>query len=246
MKKAIGMVAALVVSLASAGAFAKAGKTNWDAKGKYYETCGCAVSCPCGTGEFLPTENHCDAVMVFHFDKASYGKTKLDGLNVVGVLRSPKSQKVLEAFMKGEMDHFAIYLDDKATDEQKAAIGPFLDALLGKMEIKGAKAPAFVPIKLDVNGDEAKIDIANGKLTADIVELALPSETKEGKKQTAKRYEIKGAAPFPFIPMVNQGKSKSFHYADGPVKWDYKDRNAFFADFATKGSAAAPEAPAKK
>src|SRR5215471_10824619 len=190
MKRTIGMMAAAVVGLVSAGAFAKAGKTNWEAKGKYYETCGCAVSCPCGTGEFLPTEAHCDAIMIVHLDKASYGKTKLDGLNVAVVLRSPKSQKVLEAFTKGEMDHFAIYLDDKANDEQKAAMGPFLEALFGKMEIKGAKAPAFVPIKLDVNGDEAKFDISNGKLTGDIVNLALPGETKEGKKSAVKRYKI--------------------------------------------------------
>jgi hypothetical protein len=245
MKRTMGIVAVAVMALVGTNAFAKAGKTAWSAQGKYYETCGCKVSCPCGTGEFLPTEPHCDAIMIFHFDKAAYGKTKLDGLNVAAVLRSPKSQKVLEAFMKGEMDHFAVYLDDKATDEQKAAIGPFLDALLGKMEIKGAKAPAFVPIKLDVNGDEAKFDINNGKLTGDIVNLALPGETKEGKKSPVKRYKIEGAAPFPFMPSVTQGKSKTFHYADGPVKWDYTDRNAFFSEFNTKGQAEAAAAPKK-
>src|SRR5262249_35253173 len=155
-------------------------------------------------------------------------------INVAFVLKSPKNRKVLEAFSKGEMDHWAVYLDDKATDEQKAAIPALMEGLFGKMEIKGAKAPAFVPIKLDVNGDEAKIDIGGGKLTADIVNFAMPGETKEGKKATTKRYKIEGAAPFPWIPSVTQGKSKTFHYADGPVKWDYKDRNAFFGDFATK------------
>jgi len=44
---------------------------------------------------------------------------------------------------------------------------------------------------------------------------------------------------------VTQGKSKLFHYADGAIKWDYKDRNAFFGEFTTKGTieTAAAEAP---
>ena len=63
MRTAIGMVAAVaVMGLFAVGALAKGGKTSYDVKGHYYETCGCAVSCPCATGEFLPTEAHCDAV----------------------------------------------------------------------------------------------------------------------------------------------------------------------------------------
>src|SRR5262249_45190636 len=159
------------------------------AKGKYYETCGCAVSCACATGEFVPTESHCDGVGLLHFDKASVGKTKLDGLNVAFVLKSPKNKKVMEAFMKGEMDHWAIYLDDKATDDQKAAIPQLLEGLFGKMEIKGAKAPAFVPIKLETTEDTAKIDIGSGKLTADLVNIKI-GETKMGSKTVAKRVKI--------------------------------------------------------
>jgi hypothetical protein len=238
---------ALSLSLAG-GAMAKAGKgTAFEAKGHYIETCGCAVSCPCATNEFLPTEGHCDAVMTFHLDKASVGKTKLDGLSFAVVLKSPKNRKILEAFSKGEMDHFAIYLDDKATDEQKAALPQLLEGMFGKMEIKGAKAPAFVPISITSDGETAKIDIANGKLTADLENIKV-GETKQGAKTVAKHIKLDGVVPFPWISNTTQGKSKSFHYVEGPVKWDYKDRNAFFGDFTNKGTiapAAAAE-PAKK
>jgi hypothetical protein len=243
MKRSFAFSAGAVLTLLAGTVLAKAGKTNWEAKGKYYETCGCAVSCPCGTGEFKPTEAHCDAISALHFDKASYGKTKLDGLNVAIVFQSPKNQKVLDAFNKGEMDHFAIYLDDKASDEQKAALGPFLEALFGKMEIKGAKPPAFAPIKIEGDDDRASIDVANGKLTANIVNFKL-GETKDGKKSVAKRYKIEGASPWPWIPVVTQGKSTQFHYAEGAIKWDYKERNAFFGEFKTKGTASAEPAKA--
>src|SRR5215471_4417321 len=53
MKRTIGLMAAAVMSLVATGAFAKGGKTAWTAQGKYYETCGCAISCPCATGDFV-------------------------------------------------------------------------------------------------------------------------------------------------------------------------------------------------
>jgi hypothetical protein len=44
---------------------------------------------------------------------------------------------------------------------------------------------------------------------------------------------------------VTQAKSKSFHYVDGKLKWDYKDRNAYFGVFTAKGALQpAPAAPA--
>src|SRR5262245_21199934 len=117
MKNMLGMA----VLLSGTVAFAKGG-TAVDVKGHYYETCDCAVSCPCATAKFNPTEGHCDAVSFFHLDKASVGKTKLDGLNLALVIKSPKGQKVVEAMTKGEMDHFAVYFDDKATEEQRKAL----------------------------------------------------------------------------------------------------------------------------
>lgn len=245
MRRAQVVVAATLLALAG-WVYAKGAGTAVDFKGHYYETCGCNVSCPCATNEFLPTEGHCDAVMLFHLDKSSVGKTKMDGLNMAVVLRSPKNQKILEAFSKGEMDHFAVFLDDKATPEQRAAFPQLVQAMFGKMEMKNAKAPEFVPITLTADADNAKLDIAAGKLTADIENIKI-GETKTGNKTTAKRIKLDGAVPWPWMTGETQGKSRTFHYADGPVKWDYKERNAFFGEFANKTVlAAAAPAPATK
>jgi hypothetical protein len=200
------------------------------------------VSCPCAC-KFLPTEGRCDAAMTFHFDKAAVGKTRLDGLNFSVVIRSPKNRLVDEAFSKGDMDHFAIYLDDKATDAQRAAFPKLLEGMMGKVEIKNAKAPAFVPFQVSSDGETAKIDIGAGKLTADLVNVKI-GETKLGDKKVPKHIKLEGVEAFPFVSGVTQGKSNSFHYADGSTAWDYKDRNAYFGRFSTKGTLAA--APAKK
>jgi hypothetical protein len=226
-------------------AAAKSKGTSVEVKGKYYETCGCKVSCPCATNEFLPSEGHCDAMMFFHLDKASVGATKLDGFNLVAVLKSPQNRKIMEAFQKGEMDHFAFYFDDKATEEQRKAIPQLMEAMFGKMEIKGAKAPVFVPIKLTAEGDTATVDVAGGKLTADIVNIKV-GETKNGAKIESKHIGLDGAVPFPWVVKTTQGKSNSFHYVDGPVKWDYKDRNAFFGEISHKATLAAAAEPAAK
>jgi len=216
------------------------------AKGKYYETCACAVSCPCATNQFLPTEGHCDAVMAFHFDKAAVGKVKLDGLNLAVVMKSPKDQKVVDAFAKGDMDHFAIYIDEKANDAQRAAFPELMQGMFGKMEIKNAKAPAFVPITLEGDKETQKIDVDGGRLTADIVNIKI-GETQRAGKTVPKHIKMEGVVPFPWVKNVTQGKSNSFHYEDGDTKWDYKDRNAFFGEFATKGKVAmAPKAGEKK
>jgi hypothetical protein len=229
--------------LSGAVAYAKGG-TAVDVKGKYYETCDCAVSCPCATTKFKPTEGHCDAVSFFHFDKASVGKVKLDGLNVAIVLKSPKDKIVLDAFAKGELDHFAVYLDEKATEEQRKVIPDLMGALFGHNEIKGAKPPAFVAMNVESDGETAKMTIGD-KLTADIENIGV-GETKFAGKTATKHIKLENATPFPWVNPVTQGRSKSFHYADGPTKWDYKDRNAYFGDFAYKTTIEASAAPATK
>jgi hypothetical protein len=241
MKNRIGMA----LMLSSTLALAKGG-TVVDVKGHYYETCDCAVSCPCATAKFNPTDGHCDAVSFLHLDKAMVGKTKLDGLNLAVVIKSPKGQKVADAMSKGEMDHFAVYFDEKASEEQRKAFPDLMAALFGKVEIKNAKPPVFVPMTLESDGENAKFTIAD-KLTADIENIQV-GETKFGNKTVPKHIKLEGAVPFPWMGPVTQGRSRSFHYADGATKWDYKDRNAYFGEFTHKATLAAADAapsPAK-
>lgn len=243
MKPRTFFVAAASLSLAAA-ALAGDGKdskgTPYDVKGNYYETCACKVSCPCASNATLPTGGeHCDAISFVHIEKGMVGKTKMDGLNIGVVFRTPKDQKVLDAFEKGQMDLFTLYLDGKATAEQKEAMNTLLPALFGTKEFTGAKPPQWLPMTFEVNGDVAKLTVDGGaKLAFEIENLKAPGKTKDAMpkgENYGDRIELTNSAPFPWVSHVTQGISKKFHYDDLGTKWDYDGRNAFFGVMKASG-----------
>lgn len=235
-----GLLAASVSLAAAVAAEPKAATTGtaYAVKGRYYETCACMVSCPCASN-LKPTEAHCDAAMVFHVERGSVGATALDGLNIVGVIRSPEGAVVNEAMKKGEMDLMTFYFDDRANPQQREAIGRLMPALFGEGQPKGFKPPQFVPVKLDVQGDVARLDVGSGKVAFEIENLSTGSDTKlgaKGKTVAKKRVTLTNSAPFPWIADPTQGRSKAFDYNDLGTKWHYEGRNAFFSTFSSMGT----------
>ncbi len=197
------------------------------------------MSCPCPSNKFLPTEGHCDAVSLIHIDKGRAEGVSFDGLNIAMVIRSPHGEKVMDSLRKGKMDLLSIYLDDRANEKQREAMPRLLGALFGTSPIEGSKPPVYVPISLEVKGDIAEIAIAGGdKLSAKLENIDLEGETKHAK---AKRITLTNSAPFPWVDQLTQGVSHGFKYDDYGTKWEYKDRNAFFGSFRTKGKLPPPE-----
>jgi hypothetical protein len=134
-----------------------AGPTNWRLSGDYFENCNCDVVCPClvSTAAPLtarPTQGECNVALAFHIDKGSYGQTSLDGLNVAVVGHTPGP-------MADGNWTLAAYIDERANDEQTAALG----AIFGGAE--GGPMAAFAPLvgkHLGVKKVEIKYAI-NGK-----------------------------------------------------------------------------------
>ncbi len=240
-------VLAMMVAAASISGAVSGQGISFDVQGKYYDTCACPVSCSCGANATLPVEGHCAGVILLHIDRGQVGGVKMDGLNIAVVERTPKGQKVGDAFLlKGEMDLLTVYLDDRASSQQKAVMPGLLAGLLGTKQIKGFKPPQWALMSLRVEGDVARFEIAGGaKLSFEIenvdLEKSLPGVPRS---EPGKRITLTNVAPFPFIHHVTQGYSKSFHYADLGAKWDYDHRNAFFGNFAARGTV--PEMPAAK
>lgn len=83
---------------------------GYEIEGDYFETCTCAVSCPC---IFLApaTEEACDVFFVWHISKGKKDGTVLDGLNVLMAVHSPK--QMTDGGWKA-----VVYLDQRATPEQ--------------------------------------------------------------------------------------------------------------------------------
>jgi len=219
MRARVLCVASIAAALALVGSVRSA-KTevkgpDYDVQGRYYDTCACHVSCSCGANVTLPSEGHCDGIILLHIDAV-------------------------------DMDHLTVYIDDRATSEQRQVMPSLLMGLLGTKEVKGFKPPQFAPMILSQEGDSARFQIAGGaKLSFDIENIDVEKTRPGVPHSEGKRIALTNVAPFPWISNVTQGYSKLFRYSDYGVSWEYKDRNAFFGTFATKGTSPAPPPSAK-
>jgi len=102
---------------------------SWQLEGDYFENCNCDVVCPClfSAGPPLtakPTQGSCEVPLAFHIDRGTYGSVNLAGLNVVAVMRTPGVMAEGNASM-------ALYLDERASDQQRDALGAIFSGQAG-------------------------------------------------------------------------------------------------------------------
>lgn len=83
-------------------------------EGELLEVCNCNVLCPCWIGED-PDNGTCDASLAYHFIKGEIDGVDVSGLTVAATARIPGN--VLNGNWKQ-----AVYVDDKASDEQMEAL----------------------------------------------------------------------------------------------------------------------------
>ena len=124
-------------------------KTSWKVNGELEEACSCRPACHCWF-KSLPSRMTCDGAQIIIITKGQYGKTRLDGLALAQFVQSPEHQSMFESFGKWNFDY--IYIDEKANDEQRAA----LKELGMHFFPPAAKAREyrFVPINRKIEGDE--------------------------------------------------------------------------------------------
>jgi len=87
---------------------------TWKLSGSYLESCNCEAACPC---VFLspPTTGECTAIVGWHIDDGDHEGVGLDGLNVALAVHSPGHMATTEW-------RAALYLDDRASEQQEAAL----------------------------------------------------------------------------------------------------------------------------
>src|SRR5258708_36142905 len=120
-------------------------------EGTVLEACSCGVLCPCWVGE-NPDLGECFAAIAWHYDKGRIGNVDVSGLTAVSITHIPGNILTPKSWRA------VLFIDAKATDEQKNAIvgaiageygGPLADLfqLVGKVE-----AVKTAPIRHDVEG----------------------------------------------------------------------------------------------
>ncbi|MDH3603637.1 MAG: DUF1326 domain-containing protein, partial [Candidatus Tectomicrobia bacterium] len=98
---------------------------TWHLQGDYFENCNCTVLCPCiHDGRNTPTEGHCDVALAFHIETGRFNDTVLDGLNFLVAAWTPT------VMGKGGWKT-AMYVDERANDAQREALGQILSGTLG-------------------------------------------------------------------------------------------------------------------
>ena len=95
---------------------------GYQVEGTMLEVCSCNTLCPCWIGED-PDQGTCESVVAYHLDKGTIRGVDVGGLSLVSVVQIPGN--VLEGNWRQ-----LVYVDDRATDEQQAAL---LDAFGGKL-----------------------------------------------------------------------------------------------------------------
>jgi hypothetical protein len=200
-----------------------AAQRKWRLVGDYFENCSCDIVCPCLVStkamSARPTQGVCDVVMVFHIDEGSYDEVGLDGLNVALAAHTPGPMA------EGDWT-LAVYVDERASDEETAAIG----AIFGGAE--GGPMAAFAPlvgqhlgvkkvaIKYTIEGKSRSVEIP-GVLSMAVVPLA--SMHPSG--------EIWGMTGHPVAPekIAFAVGCEGNRFTDHGMNWNNSGRNGHYA-----------------
>lgn len=194
---------------------------SWKVRGTYFETCNCAVACPC---VFLsvPTDGKCTALIAWHIDQGNFGAVALNGLNAALLAHSPGH--MLQTKWK-----VALYLDERASAEQQKALGGIFTgqagghlAALGPLigEVLGVKTAA---INYSASGKQRSVTIPN------IAEAEI--EALEGQGGALVTIANHPFTPVPGEPAV-VGTSKRMKFNDHGISLDISGKNGFYSAFA--------------
>lgn len=166
-----------LIALLSGAALAEDAKPEWTLKGSRIIGCCCAAPCPCRINK-PPYHCHgCDYTTAVHIDEGSLGKVDFAGMTWVICGRGfGQDKETLWSY---------VYVSDKATDEQVAALKAMFDDDVKKA---GPKAPYLVgkmlgmrkvPVTYEISKDKREYGVViPGVLEFRTRSIILPGHTE--------------------------------------------------------------------
>lgn len=197
---------------------------TWQLTGDYFENCNCDVVCPCLASSVAPltarpSRGVCDLALIFHIDKGNYGDVALDGLNVSLIVHWPGP-------MADGNGTAAAYIDERADDQQTAALGAIFTG------VEGGPMAAFTPListQLGVKKVPIRYSIQGKSRSAEIpgiMQMAvepIPTMHPSGEIWTTLGHPV--APDRIALAMGSSGST----VADYGMRWDNSGRNGHYA-----------------
>ena len=190
---------------------AAASKTSWKVAGELEEACSCRPACPCWF-KSLPSRMTCDGAQIVFITKGHYGKVSLDGLAVAQFVQSPEHQSMFESFGKWNFD--CIYIDEKATEEQRTALKEIALHLFPPAAAK--RDYRYVAITRKIEGDEHSSAVGTYGFCA--------GHLIEGGNGSAPKITNPPLAD-PTHKEYLQGQTTKLTYRDAGQDWKYENSN---------------------
>jgi hypothetical protein len=190
--------------------------------GTLLEACSCMAPCPCWIGDD-PDGGACDAFVAYHVDKGEIRGLDVSNLSLVLVSQIPGN--VLAGNWR-----VVLYVDDKATEEQRAAL---LDVFGGKLGGTPADLAALVgeivavhPVPIDHRVEGGKGTIRVGQ--AVYAEMANYSDAQG--RPTSLHESV-----FSTIPgspaYVAKASTHQVNVPEHGMTWEFSGRNAVQGSF---------------
>jgi hypothetical protein len=203
--------------------------TNWRLEGDYFDGCNCKSICPC---VFMldPTEGDCKAVGAWHIEKGHFNDgnntINLDNLNAAAVFYAPGNM------FTGPKMKMAVYLDERASNDQKDVLTKIFTGQVGGGSFFGALMPHIgevigirsVPIEFIVEGKKRrKIKIPSA------LDLEIEGMTGSDTNKESKVVNPAFAVAPGYDPVI--ARSTKHTYKDHGLEWDNTGRNSFYSRF---------------
>ena len=197
---------------------ATAKKVPWKITGQLEEACSCNAACPCWFNS-LPSRMNCGGVQVLFIGKGHYGKVKLDGLAISHFGQSPDNQTMMDSF--GKCNFSYLYIDEKATPEQREALEAIGKTVL-PFAASGKTKVQYVPITRVAEGKDNKITVGGySTIEGHLVEGGLGGHPKI----------VNPPGADPIHHEYLQGETTKLVYNDAEQNWNWKGSNYMRGEF---------------
>ncbi|MEZ5341199.1 MAG: DUF1326 domain-containing protein [Acidimicrobiales bacterium] len=197
---------------------------TWAVNGSYFEACNCEAACPC---VFLspPTTGVCTVLIGWHIDEGHFENIALDGLNVALAVDSP-------GHMVDTPWRAAVYLDDRASEEQSVALASvFSGAVGGHPAVLAAhigEILGVVSAPISFESDKATRALRIGDV-ADVKIMAIAGQG--GSPVTIGNHPLCIGPGFDAVV----ARSEHLRFTDHGYEWELSAKSGFFSPFSYGG-----------